>query len=55
MLFRSKPSRAEWEAPKRGALRVYYPIDEAWQESIGIFGLLWAVAGVFAAAKIALK
>ena len=43
------------EAQKRGALRAYYPIEDAWQESIGIFGLLWAVAGVFAAAKIALK
>ena len=54
-LAAGKPSRAEWEAQKRGALRAYYPIEDAWQESIGIFGLLWAVAGVFAAAKIALK
>ncbi len=47
-----KPSRESWEATKRSAMRANYSFEEAWQESIGIFGLLFLLAGILAAAKI---
>ncbi|MBI5802211.1 MAG: hypothetical protein HZA92_15990 [Verrucomicrobia bacterium] len=50
-----KPSRETWEANKRASLRAYYPLEDAWQESIGIFGLLSLLAGIMAAAKIPMK
>jgi DnaJ domain len=50
-----KPSREAWEATKRSAMRAHYPFEEAWQESIGSFGLLFLLAGILAAAKIPMK
>ena len=54
-LAAGKPSRETWEAAKRSSLRSYYPFEDAWQESIGIFGLLFLLAGILASAKIPMK
>lgn len=51
-LAAGKPSREKWEASKRSILRSYMPFEDAWQESIGIIGLLFLLAGSLAAAKI---
>ena len=54
-LAAGRPSRESWEATKRSAMRAHYPFEEAWQESIGIFGLLFLLAGILAAAKIPMQ
>jgi hypothetical protein len=54
-LAAGKPSREKWEASKRSILRSYMPFDDAWQESIGIIGLLFLLAGSLAAAKIPMR
>ncbi len=50
-----KPSRAEWERPHRARTRAGSDLVDVWQETFGIFGLLFILAGVFAAAKIPMK
>ncbi len=54
-LAAGKPSREKWEASKRSILRSYMPFEDAWQESIGIIGLLFLLAGSLAAAKIPMR
>ena len=54
-LVAGKPSRAEWEGPKRSNLRAAYPLEDIWEEAFGIVGLLFLLAGIFAAAKIPMK
>lgn len=54
-LAAGKPSREKWEASKRSILRSYIPFEDAWQESIGIIGLLFLLAGILAAAKIPMR
>lgn len=54
-LAAGKPSREAWQASKIAAARKHYPFEDAWQESIGIFGLLFFLAGILAAAKIPMK
>ncbi len=51
-LAAGKPSRESWEAAKRSTMRSHYPGEDAWQDSIGILGLLFLLAGMLAAAKI---
>ncbi|MEN9575169.1 MAG: hypothetical protein RL514_3024 [Verrucomicrobiota bacterium] len=50
-----KPSRAEWESQARSSARAGIEIVDLWEESIGIFGLLFFIAGILAAAKIPVK
>lgn len=50
-----KPSRSEWEAPQRARMRSGFPLEDVWEETFGIFGLLFVLAGIFAAAKIPTK
>jgi hypothetical protein len=54
-LAAGKPSREAWQASKRANLRSHFPFEDAWGESVGIIGLLFLLAGVFAAAKIPMK
>ncbi|MSU28569.1 MAG: hypothetical protein EXS27_11745 [Pedosphaera sp.] len=54
-LAAGKPSREKWEAAKLSTMRAHYPFEDAWQESIGIIGLLFLLAGILAAAKIPMR
>lgn len=50
-----KNNRAKFESRQRALYRSMYPMDELWQESFGILGLLFLLAGIMAAAKIPMK
>lgn len=50
-----KDARAKFEARQRGLYRASYDLEETWGETFGIFGLLFLLGGMLAAAKIAMK
>lgn len=52
-LAAGKTSKAQFESRELAKYRANYPLDEAWQAAIGVIGLLCALAGIIAGAKIA--
>lgn len=50
-----KISKEQFESRELAKYRSNYPLDEAWDAAIGIVGLLCALAGIIAGAKIAFK
>ncbi|MFM8470824.1 MAG: hypothetical protein ACKODH_12820, partial [Limisphaerales bacterium] len=50
-----KDARAKFDAEQLRRTRSAYPLDEAWEEAFGIFGLLFILAGALGAAKLGLK
>lgn len=50
-----KDARAKFEAEQLRLNRSAYPLEDAWDETFGIFGLLFILAGVIGAAKLGLK
>ena len=50
-----KISKDQFESRELAKYRSNYPLDEAWDAAIGIVGLLCALAGIIAGAKIAFK
>lgn len=52
-LAAGKTSKAQFESRELAKYRSNYPLDEAWQAAIGVIGLLCALAGIIAGAKIA--
>lgn len=50
-----KDARAKFEAEQLRLNRSAYPLDEAWGETFGIFGLLFILAGVIGAAKLGMR
>ena len=50
-----KVSKEKFESQELAKYRSNYPLDEAWGDSLGIVGLLCALAGIIGAAKIAFK
>lgn len=50
-----KDNRAKFEARQRALYRDMYPFEDVWQETFGIFGLLFLLGGIIAAAKLAMK
>lgn len=50
-----KDNRAKFEARQRALYRAMYPFEDVWQETFGIFGLLFLLGGIIAAAKLAMK
>lgn len=54
-LASGKISRSEFESKQLAQWRGGQDWMEIWQDSLGIFGLLWMLAGVGAAARIALR
>jgi hypothetical protein len=46
---------AKFEARQRALYRDMYPFEDVWQETFGIFGLLFLLGGIIAAAKLAMK
>ena len=47
--------RADFERKQLALYRSRYPLDDLWEESIGILGLLAILGGLFAAARLAMK
>lgn len=52
-LAAGKISQAQFESQELAKYRSNYPLDEAWEAAIGIIGLLCALGGIIAGAKIA--
>ena len=50
-----KNARAKFDARLSSQYRSAYPLDEAWDETFGMLGLLWIVGGVLGAAKLGMK
>jgi hypothetical protein len=50
-----KDNRAKFEARQRALYRNMYPFEDVWQETFGIFGLLFILGGIIAAAKLAMR
>lgn len=50
-----KDNRAKFEARQRALYRAMYPFEDVWQETFGVFGLLFLLGGIIAAAKLAMK
>jgi len=50
-----KDARAKFEAEQLRLNRSAYPLDEAWGEAFGLFGLLFILAGVIGAAKLGMR
>ncbi len=54
-MLEDKNSQAKYEAGARKRFRAGYPLEEAWEETFGIFGLVFLVGSVLGAAKLAMK
>lgn len=50
-----KDNRAKFESRQRALYRAMYPFEDVWQETFGVFGLLFLLGGIIAAAKLAMK